>query len=58
MRTKKEIRATYREQKSMNWITDKLIIAARDEIGREQAQGHGIEMTIKNVVDYAYDLQQ
>jgi len=57
MRTKKEIRETYKCQLSMNRIVDKLIQKARDQIAHEEAMGRGVTMTIKNVVDYAYDLQ-
>lgn len=53
MRTKKEIRETYRCQVSMNRITDELINKARYEL----AMNNVGNPTQKDVVDTAYDLQ-
>lgn len=56
MKTKKEIKAIYLEQKSMNRITDKLILTAIDNIIR-RAVSTSEKPTTKNIVDEAYDLQ-
>lgn len=57
MKTKKEIRETYQCQLSMNRITDDLILKARKKVGC-LACSTNYKMTIKNVVDCAYDLQR
>jgi hypothetical protein len=56
MKTKKEIKAIYLEQKSMNRITDKLILTAIENISR-RAVSTSEKPTTKNIVDEAYDLQ-
>ena len=59
MRTKKEIRATYREQKSMNRIEDGLILRAienlRDEMG---PVGGYYGPTQREIIDEAYEIQK
>ena len=55
--TKKEIRRIYRTEKSMNRIENKLILSAIDKINEKKTNGYGVRMTIKNIINYAYDLQ-
>lgn len=57
MRTKKEIRETYLEQKSMNRITDPIIVSAITLIGSDQAKGYMVMPTVNIVVDYAYSIE-
>jgi len=57
IRTKKELLRVYREQKSLNRLTDPTILRAINEIDLLVSRGLDISKSDKNVIEVAYYIQ-
>jgi len=57
IRTKKELLRVYREQKSMNRLTDPTILRAIYEIDSLGSQSFDTSKSVKNIIEVAFYIQ-